>query len=96
MSQIDRKQIEQSLKKKGFVVEETHHHYFHHEYKGKRTGAFTYTSHGSKYKTYGDDLLKLMKKQLRLDNLNETRQLLECPMDGEQFNEKMRAKDIIS
>jgi hypothetical protein len=95
MSQIDREQIERSLQKKGFVKEETHHRYFYHEHNGKRTGAFTYTSHGSGYKTYGDTLLKRMKTELRLDTLQEVKKLLECPMDGVQYNEKLKSKGFV-
>ncbi|HKZ41556.1 MAG TPA: hypothetical protein VJ044_11375 [Candidatus Hodarchaeales archaeon] len=95
MSQVDRDQIERSLPTKGFVREETHHRYFYHEFNGKRTGAYTYTSHGSSYKTYGDPLLKRMKKELRLDTLQEVRRLLECPMDGDQYNKTLKAKGLI-
>lgn len=95
MTQIDRDKIEQSLEKKGFVLENSNHRYFHHEYDGKRTGSFTYTSHGSHYKTYGNSLLNMMKKQLRLDTLKDTRDLLMCPMDERQYNEKLKEKGFI-
>jgi hypothetical protein len=96
VSQIDREQIERALPQKGFVREDTHHRYFYHEYNGKRTGAFTYTSHGSQYKTYSDTLIKRMRQQLRLDSLHEVKDLLLCPMNGDQYNEKLKAKDLIS
>ena len=95
MSQVDQDRIEQSLPKKGFVREDTHHRYFYHEFNGKRTGAYTYTSHGSGYKTCGDPFLKRMKKELRLDTLQEVKRLLECPMDGDQYSEKLKAKGLI-
>lgn len=95
MSQIDRDQIERSLLKKGFIREDSHHRYFYHEFNGKRTGAFTYTSHGSGYKTYGDPLLKRMKKELRLETLNDVKDLLGCPMDEDQYNEKLKVKGLI-
>lgn len=37
--QIDRKLIESSLRKKGFIEEKGPHKYFYHEVEGKRTGA---------------------------------------------------------
>ena len=92
--QIDRKTIESSLKKKGFVKEDGDHRYFHHEVDGRRTGVSTFTSHGSGYKTYGITLLKRMRIQLRLDTMLQTRNLLECPMDGEEYNTVLREKGI--
>jgi len=92
--QIDRKLIESSLKKKGFVREDGDHRYFHHEVDGRRTGVSTFTSHGSGYKTYGITLLKRMRLQLRLDNMLQTTRLLECPMDREEYNTVLREKGI--
>lgn len=93
--QIPRDTIESSLPKKGFVREDSHHRYFYHEYKGKRTGPFTYISHGSKYKTYHEPLLKRMKKELRLDRIKEVEDLFLCPIDGDGYNQKLRGKGLI-
>ncbi len=95
MSRIDRVTIEQSLLRKGFVLEETHHRYYYHEFKCKRTRANTYVSTGSNYKTYDDALMKRMKKELCLDTLQEVRRLLHCEMDGEEYNEILRSKGLI-
>ncbi len=92
--QIDTKQIESALRKKGFVEEGGSHKYFYHEVGNKRTGAFAYTSRGSGYKTYGDSLLKIMKKELRLDTLNQVKRLMECPMDAEEYNTILKQKGI--
>ncbi len=92
--QIDRKTIEAALRKKGFVEEGGDHKYFYHEVEGKRTGAYTKTSRGSGYKTYGESLLKPMKIQLRLDSLNQVRRLLECPMDSDEYNGILQNKGI--
>ncbi len=91
--QIDRKLIEASLKKKGFVEEGGDHRYFLHQH-GKRTGVTTFTSHGSGYKTYGITLLKRMRIQLRLDSMLQTRRLLECPMDADEYNAVLKEKGI--
>jgi len=98
MSKVPRETIESALLKKGFVLDssKTDHKYFMHEYKGKRTGPYTYTSHGSGYKDYGDTLLKPMKKQLKLDTLKEVKDLFICPMDAEAYNNKMIEKGIFS
>lgn len=34
--QVDKRKIESSLTKKGFIKDETHHTYFYHEYNGKK------------------------------------------------------------
>lgn len=93
--QVDRHQIESALPQKGFVKEETHHRYFYHEYKGKRTGAYTYTSRGSSYKTYGVALLKRMRTELRLDTIAQAAELFNCPMSGEGYNSILRSKNLI-
>ena len=90
--QIDRRTIEANLPKKGFIREDTHDRYFYHEYQGKRTGPFTYTSSGNNYKTYGWTLIKRMKKELRLDSNREVVDLCTCPMSGEDFNERLKQK----
>lgn len=93
--QVARKSIESSLPKKGFVQEVAHHRYFYHEYAGKRTGAYTYTSHGSDYKSYGAELLKQMKTQLRLDSVQQVVALCNCPMSGDAYNAHLRAKGLV-
>ncbi len=92
--QIDRKDIEAALRTKGFVEDGGDHKYFHHEVNGKRTGVSTFTSRGSGYKVYGVQLLGLMKKQLRLNNMKQVKDFLECPMSETQYNSILREKGI--
>jgi len=94
--QIDRDIIESSLSKKGFVREYSDHRYFHHEYNGKTTGAYTYTSHGSKYKTYSEPLFRMMKKQLRLDRIKQVEDLFLCPIDGDDYNQILKEKGLLN
>ncbi|MDP2682274.1 MAG: hypothetical protein Q8P28_05640 [Deltaproteobacteria bacterium] len=93
---IERKLIEASLRKKGFIQEGGDHKYFYHEVNGKRTGAYAFVSRGSGYKTYDDNLLSAIKKELRLDTLRETRDLLQCPMSGDEYNSVLREKGILN
>ncbi len=92
--QIDKRKIKSSLLKKGFVQQQGDHEYFYHEVNGKRTGPYTYLSHGSKPKTYGDTLLKRMKLQLRLDSMQQVKDLLECPMSVEDYKSILKTKNI--
>jgi hypothetical protein len=87
--QVDKRKIESSLTKKGFIKDETHHTYFYHEYNGKKTGIYTYTSHGSKSKVCGNPLLSMMKKQLKLDTINQAVDLFECPMSPYYSNSSL-------
>lgn len=93
--QIDIKEISKNLPKKGFVVEETHHKYFYHEYNGKRTGIYTYISHGSKIKAIGDNLINMMKKQLQLDNKQQVLDLFKCPMTTDDYNDILMDKNLL-
>ena len=93
--QVDKKTIESHLSQKGFVKEDTHHKYFYHECDGIQTGAYTYTSHGSKYKTYGRELLGMMKKQLKLDTTQQVFDLVTCPMSEDAYNEILKKKGFI-
>lgn len=93
---VERKTIEKSLPKKGFVsVDQSKHQYFHHEVDGKRTGMYTFVSRGTAYKTIDDSLLSSMKQQLGLDSSRQVRDLLECPMSGDKYNEHLRGKGLI-
>jgi len=92
---VDRSDAVRSLQKKGFhLVISGDHLYFHHEFEGKRTVPYTKISHSKKRKDIGNDLLLSMRKQLRLDTNRDTADLLSCPMDGDTFNSKMKAKGI--
>ena len=93
--QIERRKIESSLVSKGFVKDDTHHKYFYHEYKGKRSGICTYTSHGSRHKTYHSPLLARMKKELRLDTIKQAIDLFECPMTKHGYNQILKDKGLL-
>src|SRR6266705_1447659 len=93
--QISRDEIERSLPQKGFVREDSSHRYFYHEFEGKRTGAYTYTSHGSEFRIYGAPLIGRIKPELRLDSNRQVVDLCQCPMSAEDYNEILKAKSLI-
>ena len=94
--QLDRVAIESALPRKGFAEDRAgHHRYFHHEYGGKRTGIYTYTSHGSAYKAYGDPLLRSMRQQLRLDTMAQLADLVNCPMSRDGYNAHLKGKGLL-
>jgi len=92
---IKREIIESNLVKKGFIEGPGDHKYFYHEYNGIRTGAYTYTSRGGKFKTYGYTLFNRMKKLLKLDRQRDVVALLDCSMSEEEYNNILIEKRII-
>lgn len=88
---VDRKAAEKSLKNKGFRRDVSGDHvYFFHIFDGKETGIKTYVSHSAKYRDIGPDNLKSMMRQLRLQTVHEARDLLECPMTADEYNNLLR------
>jgi len=94
---IERKNINRNLPKKGFKkVKSGHHIYFHHYLNDVATGAYTYISHSKKStSSYSGYLLKSVRRQLQLDSNQDVVDLINCPMDGEQYNEILRQKGLI-
>ncbi len=95
MRPIPRDDIEIAFKKKGFVVEERDHRYWYFLYQGKETGIRTKISKGSKYKDYTIGLLKSIKDHLKLDSLNQLKDLVECPIEKEDYENILKTKGII-
>jgi hypothetical protein len=85
---VDTKSAEKSLPKRGFRQDKGRDHvYYHFEFDGKETDAYTYVSHGSSYKEIGPDNLKSMRKQLKLETVKQTIDLLQCPMSERDYIE---------
>ena len=92
---VARTDVKKNLPKKGFRKDKSKGHiYFYHEYRGKETGVSTYVSHSSSFKDISGDILKCMRKQLRLDTNREVVELVNCPMSKEDYNTRMRQKGI--
>lgn len=93
MATLERSSIEEGLLDKGFLRQETsHHRYFHHMHEGRETGAYAYTSRGSKLKTYGPELIARMKRTLQLDTTRQVVDLVLCPMSSEEYVSLLRSK----
>ena len=94
MAQIDRSKIKESLLKKGFRFSENDHHKFQFYYEGKETSIRTKLSHGFNYKTYGDELIGQIKKQLKLRTMKETRDFLTCTLSEKKYIKILLDQDI--
>lgn len=97
MAAIARRKLERALARKGFRKEEASrdHCFWWFYYQGKRTLIFTKISRGSGYKDYGDDLLNKVKLQLRLDTIQQLRDLVNCPITEQDYILHLKRKGII-
>ncbi|MCA3585112.1 MAG: hypothetical protein IOD03_15650 [Methylocystis sp.] len=80
---LDRSDIEAALKKKGFQLSVGDHNFFtYHTQAGKKSSVWTKTSHGSGFKTLGDNLVSAMAKQCGLTT-PQFKNLVACPLTQE-------------
>ena len=82
---MDKRKVEESLKRKGFRQDDRHHHMFvYHTRSGLKTPIRTRTSHGSKPKRLSAPLVSAMAKQTKLTT-EQFRELVECPLDAATY-----------
>lgn len=85
----NKQDVEQSLKRKGFMRKEGDHHYFvYHTMSGLKTAIFTKTSHTPKMRNIPDNLLGQMARQCRLSK-SEFLDLVDCPLSREEYEAKV-------
>lgn len=91
MTPLPRTDVISGLLKKGFKQESGAKHDKLRLYVGdKRTGITTSVSRGKQYRDYGEDLIDLVKKELRLDTKKQLMDLIECPMSYEMYIKHLR------
>jgi predicted RNA binding protein YcfA (HicA-like mRNA interferase family) len=90
---LQRTKIIRTLPTKGFRKVNADHIYFFHEHEGKETGIKTFVSHSDK--EISGDLITSMRRQLKLDKTSDVVALVECPMEGEDYLNVLRAKGLI-
>ena len=78
--------IERALVRKGMRKRESHHTMFVKAYPGGPT-LITRISHG--LNEYSDSMLSEVAKQLALANVGEVRDLVECTLSAEAWDEKV-------
>ena len=84
------REIQQGLRKKGFVAENKHHQLYRLELEGEITSIRTMISHGSKKKDYGEELISRMRRQLKLDTKSQLVDLVKCPMTFDEYVAHLR------
>ena len=96
MNPLPRRKLEKALSQKGFRCEEgSDHRKWFFYYQGRRTQIFTKISRGSGYKDYGTELLNKVKIQLRLDNIKQLIDLVNCPMTEIDYVNYLQQRRIL-
>ncbi len=95
MSTHKTRKIESALARKGFHLKSgrSKHLKYTLYYDGKKTGVFTFISHG--LSEYNDNLLNVMRKQLYLESPQELDDLIECPMSEEELKSLLVARGVL-
>jgi len=82
---LERRDVEASLERKGFVPRQGDHSFFvYHTIAGQKTSVWTKTSHGTGHWTSSDNLLSAMAKQCWLTT-GQFKQLVACPLSRESL-----------
>jgi len=92
--QIKREDIKTALCKKGFIGKPGDHNYFHLYVDGKRSNVFTYLSHGSGYREYGDELIDCVKDEMRITK-PEFLRFIDCALNGDEYVELLKQRGKI-
>ena len=85
------REIKEGLTKKGFITVQHDHTYLFFSVEGRKSGIHTKISHGNK--EYGDNILSLVARQLRITT-KQLDDLLDCPMSYEDYLAILRTKNI--
>ncbi|HMY45606.1 MAG TPA: hypothetical protein PKX74_09020 [Leptospiraceae bacterium] len=93
--QLDRSNIERSLLHKGFRREDSDHRFYYFYHEGKRTAIRTKISHGSSYKTYGDDLISKVVRQLHFDSRQQFAGFVQCSFSLSAYRDLLLSKRLI-
>lgn len=93
MATRKQRDVEASLRRKGFRQNEGDHSFFtyYRASDNKKTSIFTKTSHGAN--EIDSFLIGKMAKQCRLSQADFL-ELVDCPLDRERYEAKLREKEI--
>jgi hypothetical protein len=85
------REIKEGLTKKGFITVQGDHTFLFLSVEGRKSSIRTKISHGNK--EYGDNILSLVARQLRITT-KQLDDLLDCPMSYEDYLAILRTKNI--
>ena len=75
--------FEKALLKKGFKNSNSHHKMFRFYLDGRMTDIITYISHGEK--EFGENILSLRRKQMKLENKEQLSDIIDCCFSEEDY-----------
>lgn len=82
--------MRKAYRRKGFIQSEGgQHEQWTFAPHGVVSPVKTTISRGSSYKTYGDDLLKWVRKELKLPSKKDLLDLIDCPKTQEQYEDHL-------
>jgi len=87
------KKIQQSLCKKGFMIEEGDHTFLIFVNESKETMVFTKLSHGSGEP--GKDILSKIKGQLKFSSQTDFERFIDCNMSQTEYTNYLKEKGLI-
>lgn len=92
---LKRRDIESSLKRKGFRRTEGNHSFFiYHSSAGKKSTVRTKTSHGSNSREISDELVSKMAQQCKLPN-KDFKELIACPLSRDDYEKKLIEQQLV-
>ena len=94
---LERSKVTQSLLRKGFIhhpKNNSDHDFYVFHINGKATTIFTKVSRGTKYKDLGNDLVKSMASQIRLD-IPQFKEFVDCNLTHDNYKELLVEKNIV-
>jgi len=85
MKPRNRREFENALQRKGFVMSQSDHRRFvFHTRDGKKTGVWTKTSHGTSHRDISPINVGKTARQCRLSG-KEFERLIDCPLEREEY-----------
>lgn len=87
------REIKEGLTKKGFIPVQGDHTFLFLSVEGRKSSIRTKISHGNK--EYGDNILSLVARQLRITT-KQLDDLLDCPLSYEDYLTVLKEKKIIT
>lgn len=93
MTSLKSNNIIKGLQKKGFQIIKSDHVHLIFCHNGKRTAIWTKVSHGGN-KEIGDILINKMSQQLRLNNKQEFKNLVDCIISREDYLKILENQNI--
>lgn len=88
--------IIRKIEKKFEVKEQKSHHILYEIYYKNKRVLKTFCSHSSGGKDIRNDILSKIRREMRLDKIQQLYDLRDCPMTAEEYFNLLKQKNVIS